>query len=229
MTLTAQIINITFKRIVRILCRIDDSQLNRVPLEGPLILAANHINFLEVPIMYTHLLPRSMTGFVKSENWDHFFFRWLFELWEAVPLHRGEADMAAIRAAFSALQQGKIFAVAPEGTRTGDGRLQKGHPGITVLALKSGIPILPVAYWGGEKFWQNLPHFRRTEFNIATGRPFILESRGVKVTKEVRQQMVDEIMYQIARLMPEQYRGYYADLSSLTERFIHFLDSPKLM
>lgn len=222
MTLTARLVNFTFKRLVHILCRIDVSQLDKVPAEGPLLLAANHVNFIEVPILYLHLLPRPVTGFVKADNWEKPFLRWLFNLWHAIPLHRGEADMAAIRAGLAALARDQILAIAPEGTRTGDGRLQQGHPGIAVMALKSGAPILPVAYWGGEKFWHNFPRLRRTDFNIGVGRPFTLDAGGARVTKQMRRQMADEIMCQIARLLPPEYRGYYTDLSAATETYLRF-------
>lgn len=223
MSATYHLANFTFKRLARILCRVDDSQWPKFPAKGPLLLVANHINFLEVPVMYTHLQPRPITGFVKAENWEKPFFRWLFTLWGGIPLHRGEADMAAMRAGLAALEAGKILTVAPEGTRTGDGRLIRGHPGIVLLALKTAVPILPVAYYGGEQFWANLRRLRRTDFNVRVGRPFTLDAHGQRVTKEMRQQMVDEIMYQIARLLPPEYRGYYADLSAATETYLYFL------
>lgn len=222
MTFTARLILFTFKRIVRILCRIDESQLNRVPATGPLLLAANHINFLELPVVYTHLMPRPLTGFVKADNWDKPLLRWLFNLWEAIPLHRGEADVTAVRAGLGTLKQGKILAVAPEGTRSGDGRLQKAHPGIVIMALKSGAPILPVAYWGGEKFWSNIKRLRRTDFYIAVGRPFRLNPGEARVSKQIRQQMADEIMLQITRLLPSEYHGYYADFAPGSETYIQF-------
>jgi 1-acyl-sn-glycerol-3-phosphate acyltransferase len=223
MSLTFHVVNFTFKRIVRLLCRVDDSQWHKFPATGPLLLAANHVNFVEVPIMYTHLMPRPVTGFVKAENWEKPFLRWLFDLWGGIPLHRGEADMAAIRDGLAALAEGKMLTIAPEGTRTGDGRLQKAHPGIVIMALKSGAPILPIAYWGHEQFWPNFKRLRRTDFNLGVGRPFTLHPGSQRVTKEIRQQMADEIMFQIARLLPEEYRGYYSDLSRATEMYLKFL------
>jgi 1-acyl-sn-glycerol-3-phosphate acyltransferase len=222
MSLTFHLTNFTFKRIVRILCRVNDSQWHKFPAKGPLLLAANHVNFVEVPVMYTHLLPRPVTGFVKAENWEKPFFRWLFNLWGGIPLHRGEADMTAVRAGLSVLEDEWMLTVAPEGTRTGDGRLRQGHPGIVIMALKSGAPILPVAYWGHEMFWQNFKRLRRTDFNLQVGRPFTLDPGSQRVTKQIRQQMADEIMFQIARLLPEDYRGYYSDLSQATEEYLKF-------
>jgi 1-acyl-sn-glycerol-3-phosphate acyltransferase len=213
----------SIKRLTRILCRIDAAQLARVPERGPLIVVTNHVNFLEAPIIYTHLAPRPMTGFVKAENLEHpFFGPLLLGLWEGIPLRRGQADTTAFRQALEALKEGRIMGIAPEGTRSGDGRLQPGHPGIAFLALRSGAPVLPMVSHGGETFWDNLPRLRRTDFYINVGQPFHLDDRGDKVTRQVRQQMADEIMYQLAALLPPAYRGVYSDLSAATETYIRF-------
>jgi 1-acyl-sn-glycerol-3-phosphate acyltransferase len=217
-----RLVNFTFKRIVRTLCRVDDSQWHKIPEAGPLLLVVNHINFIEVPVAYTHLLPRPITGFVKAENWDKTFTRWLFELWGAIPLHRGEADITAVRAGLAALAQGKILVVAPEGTRTGDGRLRPGQPGIVTMALKSNVAVLPVAYYGHQHFWSNVRRLRRTDFHLAVGRPFYLIRGNSRITKRIRQQMVDEIMYQLAQLLPAECRGHYADLSAASQTFLRF-------
>jgi 1-acyl-sn-glycerol-3-phosphate acyltransferase len=205
-----------------LICLIDDRQLAKVPMEGPLIVVANHINFLEVPILYTHLLPRPLTGYAKAENWDNPPLRFLFELWGAIPVRRGEADIAAIRRGCEALQEGKILAIAPEGTRSGHGRLQTGHPGVVVIALRTGAPILPLVYYGGEKYQQNLLRLKRTDFHIKVGQSFHLDPGDRRVDHNLRRQIIDEIMYQLAALLPEAYRGKYGDLSLATEEFLRF-------
>ena len=222
MTLTYRVVTSTIKGLIRLLCQVDDAQLARVPDRGPLIIVANHVNFLEVPLLYTHLQPRPMTAFAKAETWDHPALRLLADLWGAIPLNRGEADMAALRQALEALEAGHILAVAPEGTRSGHGRLQRGHPGVVFLALRSGAPLLPMVYYGGELFWSNLSRLRRTDFHIVVGQPFYLDASGIKVTREVRQQMTDEIMYQMAALLPPAYRGVYSDLAAATETYLRF-------
>jgi len=137
-------------------------------------------------------------------------------------LERGEADVRAFRAGLAALQDGAILAVAPEGTRSGHGRLQTGRPGVVLLALHSGAPILPLVYYGAERFHDNIRRLRRTDFRIVVGQPFYLDARGAKVTQEVRRAMTDEMMYQIAALLPPDYRGVYADLEAATEHYLRF-------
>ncbi len=222
MRLAERLTNAIIKRLTRVLCRVDASQLARVPLAGPLILVSNHVNFLDVPVVYTHLQPRPVTGFGKAETWDDPFLGPLFTLWRIIPIRRGEADVEAFRRGLAALAAGQIVAILPEGTRSGHGRLQRGHPGVVTLAARSGAPILPLACYGLDRFRDNVTRLRRTPFHIAVGRPFTVASRGVKLTGEVRQQITDEIMYQVAGLLPEVYRGCYADMRAATTHYLQF-------
>ncbi len=217
------IVNPLIKSLTHVFCRINDMQLSQVPEHGPLILVANHINFLEVPVVYTHLQPRLLAFFAKSETWDNLAMAFLFNLWGGIPLRRGEADVGAYHQALKALMTGKIVAVAPEGTRSGHGRLQRGHAGIVTLALHSSAPLLPLVYYGGEQYCSNLVHLRRTDFHIRVGRPFYLQTGDVKVTRQVRQAITDGIMYQLAALLPAPYRGVYADLEAATQDYLRFL------
>lgn len=222
-TLVYRVVTSSIKVLTRILCRIDSAQLARVPEQGPLIIVLNHVNFLEGPILYTHLRPRQMTGLVKAENLEHpLLGPLLFTLWGGIPLRRGEADIIAFRQVLQMLKEDQILAVAPEGTRSGHGRLQQSHPGIAFIAVRSGAPVLPIVSHGGEVFWDNLPRLRRTDFHIVVGQPFHLDAGGVKVTGQVRQQMANELMYQMAALLPPSYRGVYADLSAATETYLCF-------
>ncbi len=211
-----------FGVVTDIVCRIEGADLKRVPHDGPLILAVNHINSLEVPILLSHLQPRRMIGLAKIETWDNKFMGWLFDLWESIPIRRGEADLEAVRRCLTALKSGDILAVAPEGTRSYDGRLLSGRPGIVLIALRSGAPILPVAHWGGEDFSKNIKRLKRTDFHIRVGKPFRLDANGETVNGKIRQEMVDEIMQQIAILMPEQYRGQYAERTFPPHKYLQF-------
>jgi 1-acyl-sn-glycerol-3-phosphate acyltransferase len=102
-----------------------------------------------------------------------------------------------------------IFGIAPEGTRNKNGRLLRAYPGAVLLAVRSGVPILPVAHWGGEVYLNNLKHLKRTDFYLRVGEVFRLKVDGVKMRGETRQQIADEMMYRVAELMPQEYRGAY--------------------
>lgn len=214
------IVNTLVKAGTSILCRIDAPDLDKVPNKGPLIVYANHNGEIEIPLLYSHLQPRPLTGIVKIETWNGWFLRWVFNLWGTIPIRRGEADVEAMRKSLEALKKGDILAIAPEGTRVRTGKLNKAYPGTVALALRSGAPLIPVAHWGGESFRKNIKEFKRTDFHVRVGEPFKLKACGERVTHEIRQQMADEMMYRLAALMPEYYRGAYADLENATEKYL---------
>jgi 1-acyl-sn-glycerol-3-phosphate acyltransferase len=222
MTLKTDFVNYTLRFLTGVACRVDGSQLVKIPNRGPLILAGNHVNFLEVPLLLTRIYPRPVTGLAKVETWKNPFFRFLFNTWGGIPIRRGEADLEAFQKAQAVLKSGFLLAMAPEGTRSYSGKLQKGYPGIVLLALRSEAPILPVVHYGGENFWQNFRRLRRTDFNIRVGNPFHIDTQGQSLSREVRQQITDEIMYQMAALLPPYYRGLYSDLSKASEEYLSF-------
>lgn len=193
----------------RILCRIDAPDIHKIPMRGPLIGYANHSAMIEVPVFFGLLQPRRITGWAKIELWDNFFFRWIFNLWGIIPIRRGEADTMALRKAREALEKGLIFGLAPEGTRNVTGRLKRALPGAVILALHSKAPLLPIAHWGGEDFSKNIRRLRRTDFHVRVGEPVCLKVQGVRITHEVRQQIVDEMMFRLAELLQPEYRGEY--------------------
>lgn len=214
---------IVIKIGLSILCRVDAADLSKVPPRGPLIAISNHTGSLEVPILFTWLRPRPVTGWAKVETWDNAFMGWLFDMWGAIPVRRGAVDMTALRAALDKLAQGYIFGVAPEGTRNKTGKLLRAHPGAATLAFRSNAPILPIVHWGGENFLPNVKRMRRTDFSMRVGRPFTLNIDGERITREQRQQVVDEMMYQLAALLPEEYRGEYSDMSRATTKYLKFV------
>jgi 1-acyl-sn-glycerol-3-phosphate acyltransferase len=208
---------------LEILCKVDKAELVKIPAEGPLIAYANHTGTVEAPLLFVELYPRKVTGISKIENWNNPLFAWLFDIWHVIPIRRGEADMEAMRQSIDALKEGFILGIAPEGTRSKTtGNLQRAQGGSVMIALRSGAPLQPLAHWGGMHFGSNVKHLKRTEFHVRVGRRFYLDAHGERVTKEIRQQMADEIMWQLAKLLPEEYRGEYADLESATEKYLRF-------
>jgi 1-acyl-sn-glycerol-3-phosphate acyltransferase len=206
-------------------CRVDDRDVSRIPLQGPLLLVANHVNFLEIPLVLSHLQPRQVTGLAKAETWDSPVMGMLFNLWGAIPVRRGEADVIAIRRVLEALDAGMIVAIAPEGTRSGDGCLRRAKPGIGLLAAHTPAPILPIAFFGHEQIWSNLRRLRRTDFHIRVG-PLLRVRPNGRWTPERRQALADEVMVRIAALLPEKYRGAYAGATSGEASFLEPVPVP---
>jgi 1-acyl-sn-glycerol-3-phosphate acyltransferase len=220
----AWFVNTFIRFLLHILLKIDSSELTKVPEKGPLLAVANHVNFLDAPVLITHLQPRPLTGFVKKETWDNPVMAFLFNVWEGIPIDRSVADFAALKGAKKALNEGKILAVAPEGTRSNDGCLVRGKPGIAILASKMDAPILPIAYFGHEDFRANIRKLKRTRMTIKVGKPFKLVLHGDQKNKEVMQAATDAIMLEIADLMPEKYHGAYAEIAVDREKYIQYLD-----
>ena len=121
--------------------------------------------------------------------------------------------MGAIRQGVRALEEGQILAVAPEGTRSGNGQMQRGLAGMTLVLLRAGthIPVYPVAYIGLEHFWPNIKRLRRTPVQIVVGQPFYVCPPEARASREVREQITTEMMGQIAALLPPENRGVYAE------------------
>jgi len=187
-----------------------------------MILIGNHINFLDVLTALTFSYPRRIFFLVKKETFETPFLRFLFNTWESISVDRGTADFQALNKAADVLNQGHFFAIAPEGTRTKDGRLIQAHTGVVLIALKSKATIMPIVQYGGEKFYKNIKKLRRTKITIQVGVPFMICSGSTYPDKKERRLIADEIMYQMAKLLPAEYRGYYSDLSKTTTNYLNF-------
>ena len=211
MTATLRITNWVLRRFFQTICRIDVPELRKVPDRGPLILVGNHINFLEAPIMVPHLEPRPVSGIAKEESWKNPLFNFLFNQWHLIPIDRGMVDREAFRLSVEALKSGKILAISPEGTRSLDGKLQQAKPGVIALAVRSGAPFMAIGFYGYTDFWHNIKRLRRTPFHIRVGKAFRLKSGVDPMARDARQVATDEVMYKIAELLPEEYRGFYSN------------------
>ena len=226
MTLARRTVAAGLRGLTGLLCRVDDDQLSRVPDRGPLIVITNHVGLVEIPLLYLHLQPRPVRGFSAAVRWENRFLAWLLDLFEAIPLHRGEADIAALREGLEVLAEGRILAIMPEGTRSHDGRLQKAHSGVVFLSMQSSAPVLPIAHYGSERLADNVRRLRRTDVRFAVGKPFTFDGGGGKVTRQVRQRMVDEAMYELAALLPPAYRGAYSDPDGAGREHLAFTRLP---
>jgi len=229
MTFLTKIFNLFVRFVTSLICRIDKSSFSKIPARGPLVVALNHVTFLEVPLLFTHLQPRPLTGLSKTENFEHPIIGPIFRLWKLIPIDRDKADFAALQETRNRLKNGEILAIFPEGTRSKNGILQSGKSGVVLVALRSNAPILPMAIYGGEKLGENLRRLRRTQFSVRVGDPFHINLNGDKLSRENLKRITDEIMYRIAALLPEQYRGPYADVENVTYQYLEFepgIDTP---
>ena len=223
MSLLQRIAATFFKVLTALMFKVDAAQLAKVPRDGPLIIVANHVHIPEIPTLYVRLLPRKVHGMAQAERvLDKNITGKILRLFGTIPVWRGEADLNALRTGIRELSEGKIILLDPEGTRSHSGCLKKGRPGAILMALHSGAPILPVVHYGSENYSENLKRLRRTDLHYVVGRPFRLNAGGQRVTSAIRQQMIDAVMFQMASLLPAQYRGAYADLNTAPYKYLDF-------
>lgn len=227
MTLRERLVNAFVRLLIHVACKPDVKDLRKLPRRGPVILTTNHTTNIEGPAIYVLIQPRNTTALAKIELWQNRLTRLFMETWGTIPVRRGDVDAGALRACLRALEGGALLGIAPEGSRSLNGTLTKGHAGAAMLALRSGVPVYPAAQWGFRDIAQNLRRLRRTPVTIRVGRPYTVRiPEGARPTSAMLRQIADEMMYQIARLLPPQYRGVYADLSAQTTNFLEFPGAP---
>jgi 1-acyl-sn-glycerol-3-phosphate acyltransferase len=210
--------------VLRILLKPHIRGLENVPPTGPVIAAINHTSFLD-PVMVMAFLPRVVIPLAKEELFKHRFFGWVFRAYGCIPIRRGEIHQSAIRRSLELLRDGGLLLVAPEGTRSRDGRLQPGHSGVALLATRTNATILPISIWGVMPFGQNVRRLRRTEVHMVIGKPFRIAVEGRKLSREQLDEITDEIMYQLAELLPPEHRGVYENLNRPTKGYLSYINS----
>jgi 1-acyl-sn-glycerol-3-phosphate acyltransferase len=211
------------RTLTGLMFRVYAAQLVNVPRNGPLIIVTNHVHIPEIPTLYTRLLPRKIHGMALAERvLDKNLVGAILRIFNTIPVWRGEADLNALRSGIKALQEGDMLLLDPEGTRSHTGCLQRGHPGAILMALHTGAAILPVVHYGSENYPANLKHLRRTDLHYVVGKPFRVEAGAQRVTSSIRKQMIDEVMAQMAGLLPPQYRGAYTALNQAPPKYLVF-------
>ena len=225
MNTVAHLGNFAIYVISNLFCKIGKFPIDQIPQKGPLIIIFNHVNLVDGPLLLNKLSSRDIVIMAKIETWKNPIFGPVLNGWDAIAVHRGEAGMEAFRKAQQVLAEGKILLISPEGTRSElrgmEAGLGTGHSGVVLLAVRSGAPIQAVGLFNHRSFWSRVfPIFKRVPVDFCVGKPFKLDLGGKSLSKDVRQQATDEIMYQLAAALPPDYRGMYADLARATHDYI---------
>ncbi len=182
------------------------------PAEGPLIVASNHLNNADPPVIAL-AFSSFPTFMAKREMLTWPILGPGFRIFGAFPVRRGGADLSAIRGATEVVNEGKMLVMFPEGTRSRTGGLTKGHPGTALIALRTGAPIVPVALTGTERItwpWIFIKPLSIKRITVTLGEPFTLPPVE-KINGEAAAEATKVIMGKIAELLPPEYRGVYGD------------------
>lgn len=203
---------------MRLIARVEVRGIERLP-RGNAILAANHLGRLDTAVLMAVIDREDIIMPIAEKYKNHPIFGALGRAANGIWLNRFEADYSALRQILERMEKGGLLVIAPEGTRSKTEALQEGKMGVAFLASKSGYPVIPVAVTGTEDrlIVQNLKRFRRTTITATAGEPFYVEIPKGRGRDEAMRKATDEIMCRIAAMLPEKYRGVYADHPRLKE------------
>jgi len=194
-----RIVRATGGRVALALFRTTFVGVENVPATGA-VLAGNHVSYMD-PVLLWCGAPRPCRFMAKRELWDNPVLGWaLPRLW-SFPVARGEADRAAIGAATEYLRAGELVGIFPEGTRADltSGEAGTAHGGAAFLAIRAGVPIVPVAFAGTERVWprgQRLPRLARVV--IKYGTPIQPDTHAAGSLKERVAAVTERLMARIA-------------------------------
>ncbi len=204
-----------------LLTRLDVRGLEHIPTGGPTLIIMNHIAAID-PFVTTGLITsRYVVPMSKIENMRHPLIGMVGRAWGVYPVRRGEPDRQALASTLALLEQDRPVLIAPEGTR--NPALIEARDGTAYLAVKAGATVVPVGLEGTDGFPSTWKRLRRTPVTVRVGPAFRFCADGGRVPRAVLRQMTREMMWQLARLLPPERRGFYADLDQLTTEYLEFV------
>jgi 1-acyl-sn-glycerol-3-phosphate acyltransferase len=206
--------NVFFGPLFRLLYRPKGQGRENIPTEGPVLLASNHLSFLDslfIPI----LVNRPVVFMGKAEYFEKRRTRWFFKMLKVIPVRRESphgAEEALVTAA-DVLRGGGVVGIYPEGTRSPDGRLYRGKTGVARLALETSATVVPVVVFGTRDLQppgRRLP--RLTGYvRVVYGRPLRFDRfEGKEHDRFALRSVTDEIMYEIMMMSGQAYVDEYA-------------------
>lgn len=197
--------------------------LENIPESGPVLLVCNHCSNADGMLLMAFVVPamgRPMGWLGKEEALRWPLFGWGMRQNGVFGVRRGAGDLEAFKMAKAVLDEGRVLAIFPEGTRSPGGALQEVKEGATVLAVRSGAPILPVGIVGSQRFWPKgklLPRPGR-RMTVRVGRTFTLSMPKGGDRHELLRLATAELMRHVAELLPPEQRGVYAGTLEAADR-----------
>jgi 1-acyl-sn-glycerol-3-phosphate acyltransferase len=210
------------RSLVKTLTKFTVVNQERLPKEGGALITTNHLSRLDTPILLAITDRDDLVAIVAKKYKEKPFFKWILEkVATMVWMDRTKTDFSAMREAIDQLRAGAMVGIAPEGTRSRETiGLLEGKPGAALLVAQTSVPIVPVGIIGSEKINQHFLRLKRPPVTIRVGEPYTLP----EIDRDDRQgwlsRSTEEIMCQIAALIPEEYRGFYSDHPRLYELLV---------
>lgn len=209
------------RRVLRflfgLLTRLEVRGLEHFPQLGGCLVAVNHLSALDGPLVYC-LLPREdVSALVADKHLRNPLYRWVVETVHGIWIDRENPGVESLRQARQFLNQGGVLGIAPEGTRSRYRTMMAAKMGAAYLADKSEAWIVPTAIYGTEQVVTAWLCLRRPKIVVHFGKPFRLPPLARKQRESSLLRNTEEMMCQIAALLPGQYRGVYAAHSRLQQ------------
>jgi 1-acyl-sn-glycerol-3-phosphate acyltransferase len=204
--------------IINLIAHVEIRGLENIPEKGGFAIATNHLGRLDVALLF-YVMEGDFILTIAEKYEHHWLFGPLGNAVNGIWLDRFNADVGALRKVLARMKAGGILVIAPEGTRSKTEAMAEGKPGVAYLTLKAGVPIVPAGLTGTEDrlVVERLKHFKKSEIKIVIGTPFNLPPIQRKDRDATLKQYTDEIMCRIGVLLPEKYRGVYAEHPRLKE------------
>jgi 1-acyl-sn-glycerol-3-phosphate acyltransferase len=198
-----------FRALVKLLISVEVVGRENIPASGGYLVTTNHLSFFDSILVFCEM-PQRMVAF-GADKWRRTpIVRHVCEMLGIIWVARGEADTDAIKATVAILKGGGRIGMAPEGTRSKHGGLQKGKSGAAYFADRARVPIVPVGQTGTEQVIASWKRLRRPRVRVTFGALYSLPSTGRAKGPQL-DEFTDEIMCRIAALLPPEYRGVYAE------------------
>lgn len=213
------ILRFLIRALFNLIARFEMTGKEYVPLTGGMVIASNHIGIVDILLVY-YGIDRTDLFIPVAEKWEKTgWIRWLGKHLNFLFVDRYNPDLKALRRMIALMEEGKCLVIAPEGTRSHSGSLIEGKPGVAYLAARSGFPVVPIAITGTEDkvIFGNIKRFRKSTITLTSTKPFIIPPLPKDNRDAALRKATDEIMCQIAALLPERYRGVYAEHPRLKE------------
>ena len=207
------------RSIVDLIAKVEIHGYENLPQSSAYVIATNHLGILDSAMLY-YALDRWDVFIPVAEKWEQNpLFSFLSKYFNLIFIDRFNPDLKGLRKIIKLMEDGNILVIAPEGTRSRSATMAEGKPGVSYLAAKLNRPVVPVGLAGTEDkvIVDNLKHLRRSHILIHAGKSFSLPPLPAKERDAALKQFTDDIMCHIAALLPEKYRGVYAEHPRLKE------------
>jgi len=202
-----------FRLIFRTLSRVKIVGRENIPYGKPYVVAMNHVSIFDPPFVGA-FWPEELEIIGAADVFDKPGQGQVLKVYGVIPVHRGDYDRALLTKIIRIIKAGFPLLIAPEGGRSHVPAMQRAKSGIAYMVEQTGVPVVPVGLVGTtEDFWQKAKRGKRPALEMRIGKPISLPEITAKGTErhEARQQNADLVMRYLAGILPEEYRGVYAE------------------